>query len=172
MMKLKVTPFLLLAGMTFGATQVQAQGPGGGGGGGFNPAQMLQRRIDNMKTQMTAMGVAAATQDTIVAYVTARETAATPIRAMSRDLQQGLGNNMTAEAATTQLTALRAAITAEKTRRAQAEKDLETAISFSKNPQLEAYLTVMGLVGDDGGILSQQGGGRRGGGGGQGGPAA
>lgn len=142
----------------------------------MTPQQMQQMREEAMKTQMTALGVEASAQTAILAYAQARESAATPLRAQAAQLQQGLANNISGEVAARQLTALRDAIKAEKERRATAEKGLDTAIGFTKNPQLEAYLTLAGMIGDEGAILAPpggagggRGGGRAGRGGGQGG---
>lgn len=191
MMKHKSSALILLAAMTFGAANANAQpgGPGQGGPGGpgqaggqgrgrgqgarggaaMTPQQMQQMREEALKTQMTAFGVEAAAQTSIIAYANARETAAMPLRAQARTLQTGLNNNLSAEAATRQLAALRDAVKAEKARRASAESALNAAVGFSKNPQLEAYLTLAGLIGDESAILSPPGGGARGGMGGQGG---
>lgn len=198
MMKLKTSALIVLAELSLGGVMSQAQdgqgGPGGQGGFGagqrggrrgggrggapMTPLQMQQMRDEMMKTQMTALSVPEASQNAILAYATARETATMPLRAQARTLQQGLANNLSAEATTRQLSAMRDAIKIEKTRRETAQKDLDTTVGFSKNPQLEAYLTLAGLIGDEGAILAPPGGGmgggrgnRRGGGpGGQGGP--
>ncbi len=140
----------------------------------MTPQQMQQMREEAMKTQMTTLGITDASQTSILAYAQAREVAAMPLRAQARTLQEGLGNNISAEVAARQLGALRDAVKAEKERRAGAESALNAAVGFSKNPQLEAYLTLAGLIGDEGAILSPPGGGGRGGGrgggpGGQGG---
>lgn len=199
MMKLKTSALIVLAGLSLGVT-AQAQngqgGPGGQGGQGggrrggnrggaqMTPLQMQRMRDEMMKTQMTALGVPEASQTAIIAYAAARETATMPLRAQARTLQQGLANNLSAEAATRQLSAMRDAVKIEKTRRETAQKDLDTAVGFSKNPQLEAYLTLAGLIGDEGAILAppgagagrggpgggnRRGGGQGGGRGGQGG---
>lgn len=176
MMKLKSSALVLLAGLALGGVQAQAQGPGGGfggpGGGGrgqMTPQQMRQMRDEMMKTQMTALAVPEAAQTTILAYAQARETAAAPLRAQARTLQEGLANNISAEVATRQLTEMRAAIAAEKTRRAAAEKELNTAVGYTKSPQLEAFLTLSGLIGDEASFIAPPGGGGRGGRGGRGG---
>lgn len=180
MMKHKMGALIFLAGLTLSGVQAQAQAqPGQGGGGqggrpgggraGMTPQQMQQMREEMMKTQMTALGVPAASQTTILAYAAAREAAARPLRAQARTLQTNLANNISAEAATRQLTALRDAVKVEKVRRAVAETELNTAIEFTKNPQLEAYLMLAGLIGDEGAILAPPGGNGRGGRGGQGG---
>ena len=139
----------------------------------MTPQQMQQMREEAMKTQMTELGIEEASQSAIIAYANAREAAATPLRAQARTLQEGLSNNISAEVATRQLAALRTAIGAEKERRATAEKHLDTTVGFSKSPQLEAYLTLAGLIGDEGAIIAAPGGNGRGGrggfGGGQGG---
>jgi len=184
MMKHKSSALILLAAMTFGGAYANAQqaGPGQGGGQGrgrgqgqggragamMTPQQMQQMREGALKTQMTALAIPETAQTAIIAYANARETAALPLRAQARTLQRGLNNNLSAEAATRQLTALRDAVRAEKERRAGAERELDAAVGFSKNPQLEAYLTLTGLIGEESAMFSAPGagGGRRGGRGG------
>ena len=100
MMKHKMGALIVLAGLAFSGVQAQAQGGGGGGRGNMNPQQMQQRREEMMKTQLTALGVEATTQTAIIAYAAARETAAQPLRAQARTLQEGLTNNISAEVAT------------------------------------------------------------------------
>lgn len=198
MMKNKTNMLILLAGLSLFGAQANAQpgagGPGGGQGGGrrgqggrgggmgmMTPQQMQQMREEALKAQMTTMGVPEAAQTTILAYATARETAAMPLRAQARTLQEGLNNNISAEVAARQLAAMRDAIKVEKDRRTTAQTELDTAVGFSKNPQLEAFLTLSGLIGDESSIIAPAGGGggrggfggrggRGGRGGGQGGP--
>lgn len=178
---LKTRALILLAGMTLGGTYANAQDGQaaprqgrqnrgqGRGGAQMTPLQMQQMREEALKTQMTAIGIADAAQTSIIAYMAAREAGTMPLRVQARALQTGLTNNISAEVATRQLAALREAVKAEKERRANAEKELDAAIGFSTNPQLEAYLTLSGLIGDEGAILAAPGGAGRGGAG-RGGP--
>ena len=71
----------------------------------------------------------------------------------------------------TVLADFRAAVAAEKTRREAALKQLDEDISYSKNPRLDALLTMGGLIGDEASYVGGMGGGGgRGGFGGMGGP--
>ncbi len=179
-MKLKTNALIVLAGLSLGVVAQAQPGQGGQGmgrgrgqgqggrGQQMTPQQMQLMREEMMKTQMTEFGIDAAAQTAIIAYAGARETAANPLRAQGRTLQQGLANNVSAEVAARQLVALRTAIAAEKARRATAEGELDKAVGFSKNPILEAYLTLGGLIGDEGTFLAPPAGGGRGGRGGRG----
>ena len=170
--------------MAFAPTLAQAQGQGGGQGGGrpdfrnMTPEQrqqfMQQRMEEGVRQQLTAAGVVKEVQDPIVEAWKAQQTARQDIAAKARELAQGLRpNGATDEELGIMLRDLREAVTAEKTRRDTAVKELDAKISYSKNPRLDAILTVLGLIGDESAYSNMGGmamGGRGGfGGGGPGG---
>lgn len=169
-----------------GAAHAQQGGNGGNNGGGrpnwqnMTPAQrqqMMATMMENRTRQQ--LGAAGfndkAVQDPIVDFMKAQETARMPLRDKARQLSQGLANNATNDEIIIMLRDVRDAVTEEKTRHDAAVKDLDAKVNYTKNPRLEAELTVLGLIGDEssyigmGGMGGRGGRGGRGGGGGRGG---
>lgn len=158
-------------------------GGNGGGNGGGRPnwqnmtpeqrQQMMQGFMENrVRQQLTGAGFAdKAVQDPIVTYWKAQDTARQNIRDKQQQLAQALNNPATSnDEVGIMLRDLRDAITEEKTRQTGALKDLDTAVSYSKNVKLEALLTVLGLIGDESSYTARAGMGMGGPGGRGGGP--
>ncbi len=171
-----------------GAGQPMGQNPPnwnqGGGGNRLNwrnmtpeqRAQMIaQRREQFIRQGLTQMGFTDTTmQDALVEFVATQATAVAPLQDKQNAIMQALQNKTTTDAQfATLMTDWQTLATAEQTRRTQALKDLDTSISYSKNPRLNALLTVFGIVGDQSSLSSPYGsammGGRGGMGGGRGG---
>lgn len=133
------------------------QGNGGGRGNFQNMTpeqrqQFFQQIQENrLRQQLTAAGFTdAATQDPIIAYMTAQDKARQPLRDRFTKLADALqGGAATDTELSASLNDLRQAVADEKTRRDAALKDLDAKISYSKKPHLEALLTVLGLIGDE-----------------------
>jgi hypothetical protein len=138
----------------------------------MTPEQRAQMREQVVRMGLTQLGVPEKeTQDALVEYMNVQEVALEPLQEKQRALLMALANQQTTpEQITTLLTDWQTAATAEKTRRAQALKDLDTSISYTKNPRLTALLTVFGVLGDESSLSSPLGGAMMGGGmGGRGG---
>ena len=179
----------LALGLALGISGVAQAQPGGNAPMGENPpntnrpnwrnmtpeqreAMMAQMREQAIRQGLTQLGFTQAeTQDALVEFVNAQEAATRPLQEKQRALMTALVNPATTNeqisVLTTEWTAL---ATAEKTRRAQAIKDLDASISYSKNPRLNALLTVFGVLGDESSLSSPFGAAMGGGRGGMGGP--
>lgn len=159
---LRVMPALLTVGLLVAApafAQPETGGPAikdnppnaavGGGRGGNRPdraamqAQMLKRQLE--RAGITDAGV----QEAVTTYVANRQAARKPFTDAAAALAQTVGNtNATPEQTATALANYKTALAAEKTRVATAESDLDGVINYSKDPKLEAALTMMGVIGD------------------------
>lgn len=122
----------------------------------------------NLRRLMTQAGIGeGATQDAILEYVRADLQARQPLREQGGKLIQALrAGAVTDEQMAALVADYRAAQQVEKTRREQAEADLDAKINYSKNPRLEAMLLLSGVIGEGGGLMMPRGfgGGGRGGG--------
>ena len=156
-------------------------GRGGRGGGNMTPeqrAQMMQqmkeRRALGLRQMMTQANITdGGTQTFVIDYVDAQTDAEQSLQDKARAVQDALRNpNSTDEQIATALADFRAAVAAEKARREAALKQLDEDVSYSKNPRMDALLTMGGLIGDEASYVGGMGG--RGGGpggfGGMGGP--
>lgn len=161
----------LALGLALGVSGVAQAQPGGNAPLGQNPpntnggnrpnwrnmtpeqreAMMVQMREGAIRQGLTQLGFPQAeTQDALVEFVNTQEAATRPLQEKQRALMTALVTpEATNEQVTTLMTEWTALATAEKTRRAQAIKDLDTSISYSKNPRLNALLTVFGILGDE-----------------------
>lgn len=167
---------------------LHAQPEAGGGGGrpdfrNMTPEQreqmmqrMQQMREEGMRRMLTDAGFAdAIVQDAIIAFGAAQEKATQSLRQKMRQVTEAARTGAVTDAQmSTLLAEFRADVAAEKTRRAAAQKDLDTKVNFSKQPRLDALLTTMGLIGDEAAVVGGGGpgggfGGGRGGGRGRGG---
>jgi hypothetical protein len=93
-----------------------------------------------------------ALQDAVVAYVKAQDLASAPLGEDSRKLQGAMVGDVGDDQITALLTAWRADIEAERKRRETALAELDTKIHFTKNPRLEALLTMRGFIGEENGF--------------------
>ncbi|HEX8235759.1 MAG TPA: hypothetical protein VF600_07360 [Abditibacteriaceae bacterium] len=162
-------------------------GPGAGGPGGdlpnfrdMNPeqrqqwmeqrrVQMQQARAEGIRRMLTDAGFTqTGLQDAVVDFARVQEEATQPLREQAQRVQQALRNGgMTDAQLATLLSDFRAEVAQERTRRAAALKALDQEIGYSKQPRLDALLTMGGLIGDEASIAGVMGG--RGGPGGPGG---
>jgi hypothetical protein len=109
-----------------------------------------QRQKERLRRQFQQMGVTdAAAQEALVLYVTDETLARTKLMETARQLQQGLRGDALSD---TQIMALlsdyQTAIEEDKTRRTTALAKLKTGFDVTKNPRVEATLTLMGVYGD------------------------
>ena len=111
------------------------------------------RRIigDTVRGSMTHLGYAdRATQDIVVEAALAQEEALLPVREAHRKLALALVMNPKSDQETAVLMAnLRDAIKNAKSEREVIIKGLETRLEFSKKPGLSAWLSIMGITGDE-----------------------
>jgi hypothetical protein len=143
-----------------------------GGGGNLSPEQRQQRMAEMREQAVRRTLTQANITDgaTMIAHSRAQLAASRALQEKVRALNAALRNaNSTNEQITPLLTDLRAAVTAEKARRAAALTALDTAVGYSKNARLEAALTLGGIIGDEASVLNAGGGGWGGGRGGRGG---
>jgi len=186
MMKTGALALALAGTMILSSGAAHAQRGNGGGGfgrGGQNMTpeqlqqfqqQMQERRVQQTRTQLTALGYGTTVADDIVAFSEAKDLAQNNNREKVQAMVQGVtGGGAVADPAKA-LADWNALVTAEKTRRAAAEKDLDTKVGYTKDAKMELYLRATGLIGDDSAVLGAGGGfggrgGRGGFGGGQGG---
>lgn len=140
--------------------QPLANGQGGGQQGWqqwqqATPAQRQQMILNFMETQlrqqMTAAGFAdKALQDPIIVFWKAQETARQPLRDKTDQLMDGLRHKTaTDDEVGIMMRDVRDAVSDEKTRHDAAIKDLDAQLHYTKNPRLEAMMTMMGLIGDE-----------------------
>jgi len=106
---------------------------------------------DTVRGTMTHLGYTdKATQDDVVKTAFAQEDALDPVRDAHRKLTLSIMANPKSDKDTTALlTDLRDAITEAKTERASLIKGLDERIEFSKKPGLGAFLSLVGITGDE-----------------------
>jgi len=184
----------LIVGLTMGVGVVAAQAqPGGnaplasnppnqqqGGGRGNRPnfANMTPAQRQQMMQQQREQGVKmmlqrgnvddVVAQGAIIAFINAQDAATQTLQDAARKVNQAVRNpDSTDDQIATALADLRKLAAAEKLRRATALTQMDAAINYTKNPRLDAILTLGGVIGDEAALLGAGGGG--GGGGGRGG---
>ncbi len=190
-MKTKLTRVLSVGALCVLAGTSFAQRGGNGNGGGNNrpdfanmtPAQRDAARAQMRERQMRRMLQGAgfteqATQDAIVEFANKQNAASTALLPRIEAIRTAFRENADDATVSAALTAYRTAVTAAQTVREADIATLDGSISFSTKPKLEAFLTMMGLIGNENGFVSNlagqaqlpgAGGGRGGGRGGQGG---
>ena len=189
-MKTKFTRVLTVGALCLMAGTSFAQRGGNNGGGNGNrpnfanmtPAQReaarAQQRERQLRQSLTGMGFAEpATQDAIVAFAKKQNAASTALLPKIEAIRTAFRDNADDATVSAALTAYRTAVTAAQTARDADIATLDGSISFSTNPKLEAFLTMMGIIGNENGFVSNLAGqaqlpgagGGRGGRGGQGG---
>jgi len=90
------------------------------------------------------------TQDAVVACMVEQEDAAELVRTAHRKVAQALLNNALPETQVSTLMAdLRSAVEEARTKQETAMAALDAKVGFSKKPRLEAFLTMVGLIGDE-----------------------
>lgn len=131
-----------------------------------NRGNNLQGPEQNLRRLMTQAGIGeGATQDAILEYVRTDLQARSSLREQGIKLIQALrAGAVTDEQMAALVADYRAAQQAEKSRREQAEAELDAKINYSKNPRLEAMLLLAGVIGEGGGLMMPPGFGGRGGG--------
>ena len=152
-----------------GPGQRQEQGQGGFGGG-MNADQMEQAATQMRGQQVRRMLNRSGVTDEAVAqqvenFVSAQAQATRSLRERARALHDALGDDTSTDAQIrTLLSALRTAAAGERDRRRQALRSLDAATGYSRNPRLEAALTLAGIIGDESSLLNGSLGGWPGGG--------
>jgi hypothetical protein len=126
-------------------------GPGGQGGQGGRGGQNAVSREERQRQLMTASAITdPAIQDAVIQFVVIQEAARRPLLEMARQLSRNLANpEVTAEANTTALANFRRAAAADQTRYEGALKALDAQISYSTNPKIETFLTLIGILGNE-----------------------
>ncbi len=149
------------------AANPQNRPPGGGGNGGGNG----QKRMEEFfRRQLTEIGVAdAASQDTLLSYMKTEMEARTALMDKGGQLAKGLRDGtLTNPQIGALLNEYQAAIEDDKTRRQLSQAELAKKVDYAKNPKLEAWLVVLGAVGDGPPLMGGNGNNRPRGGQGQG----
>lgn len=118
--------------------------------------QQMEQRADQRADQQVASEMQAAgitdpeTMDAIKQFVADQRTARKPLLAMAKKIATSLGVKTTADEATTaSLADFRKAVAADQARYDKALKDLDAKIGYSTNPKLEAFLTLIGVLGNE-----------------------
>lgn len=129
-----------------------------------------------MQTQMITRSLQSAgitdegTIEAVTTYVANRQAARKPLYDAANALSTALTDEKTTDAQMSQLwDTFQSALDAEKMRTEAAEAELDKQIGYTKNPKLEASLTLLGVTGDASGYLNADQGGRGGMGGQNGG---
>ncbi|MDF2440354.1 MAG: hypothetical protein JWN98_1338 [Abditibacteriota bacterium] len=120
----------------------------GGPGGNFGGAQTRENR---QRQVMVASGITdEAVQDAIILFLSTQEKERQPLLEMARQLNQSLANpETTSEQTTAALAAFRAAVAADKTRYDAALQELDAKIRYTTTPKIEAFLTLIGILGNE-----------------------
>ena len=110
-----------------------------------------QRADQQVSTEMQAAGITdPETMDAIKQFVADQRTARKPLLAMAKKIATSLPlKTTTDEAMTASLTAFRKAVADDQVRYDKALKDLDAKIGYSTNPKLEAFLTLIGVIGNE-----------------------
>ena len=161
-----ITPILL--GVTLSAAATTQAQPAPRNGKGANPPafalggdwqnmtpqqrqEAMKQMVDKtLRDSLTHIGVDQATQDTVLQFADAQEKSKQMVRDKARKVSQALIDNAQPDAQMTALlNDLHAAVEDAKISKKADVAKLEELTSFSKKPKLEAFLTMMGLIGDD-----------------------
>lgn len=98
-----------------------------------------------------------AVQDAIIAFIEAQRLARRPLLEMAQRIATGLRDENVTEAQIGDLLAdFREASDDDKVRYESALRDLDAQISYSKKPRLEAFLTLIGVLGDEAAALGNR----------------
>jgi len=135
--------------------------------------EMQARRETNLRETLTEAGFAdKVLQDAVIAFTNSQTEERGDNRDKMRELNQAVRKNAGDVEIAALLKEIRDEVQADKDQRAQALKELDAKIGYTKKPRLEAVLTLAGVIGENTGGPGAMGGrGGRGGGmgGGQGG---
>lgn len=124
-----------------------------GAPGYASPERAAKRRAQmeaRLRSLMTDMGFPDPdVQNAIVAHIAGEERALAPARQAARNLLSALRDMDAPPTRVVRLLLeLRATLEAERLRRKEAQIVLDDKISYSKQPRLEALLTILGVLGD------------------------
>jgi hypothetical protein len=135
----------------FRAQRQQMRGNRGGNGGGWGAGGGAIANPQNQQAILSAAGVLdQSVMDAILAFAAERQKAREPLIQQAQELSAALlAQNGSDDALASQLTRFRIGTEVYKKEHAEALKALDAKIEYSKKPQLEALLTVMGLLGDE-----------------------
>lgn len=115
-------------------------------------AQRAAQRADQqLSSEMQTAGITdPETLDAIKQFVADQRTARQSLLAMAKKLATSLGVKATTDEATTaSLADFRKAVAADQVRYDKALKALDAKIGYSTNPKLEAFLTLIGVIGNE-----------------------
>jgi len=116
----------------------------------MTPEQRQEQSEERLRGVMKENGITEeADQNAVLAYLSDELEARKPLRQMGMKLQGALGDTATTDV---QIKALvedyQNAQAVEKQRRLKAQSDLDAKIHYTKNPRMEAFLMLMGVLGD------------------------
>jgi len=137
-----------------------APAPAPGNWGAMTPEQrqqaIMQMMQGGLRMFMTRGGFPEQKiQDAVVDFMTQQEKEREQVRDQSAKMVQALLNNeMKDEDVANQLANFRAAVDVMKGNREAALADFDAKIEYSRKPRLEAFLTMVGLLGDESSYMS------------------
>ena len=113
------------------------------------PEERRQATEDRLRSLMKNLGIGgAATQDAILDYLAADESARAALREAEKSLMTALRRDVPPERMRDLLGDYRAAIETDKSERASAQRKLDARVGYSLDPKLEAVLWLMGVLGE------------------------
>lgn len=128
-------------------------------GAGFNwrnatpqqrQAMMQQFMVQRLRNLMDQDGVGKNIQESILAFLKEREDARQGLRDQTTELTQAMtAGNTPDDKLKNLLSGLRIAVADEKKRNEEALAELDKAVGYTKNPRLEVFLTLLGVIGDE-----------------------
>jgi len=112
---------------------------------------LAKARERGLRLLLTEAGFAEkAVQDAVVAFVNDQDTAREPLREAAAKLMDTVSGSAAGDTLVPGLLAeLRAQVTLEKERHTKALAALDAQIGYTKNPRLDATLTVLGVIGKE-----------------------
>lgn len=115
-----------------------------------DPAKLREFNRRNLRAQLERINVRdAPSQDAVLLFVEAEMNARENLTEAARELQRSMrGDVLTETQFAAQLNAYQVALEDERERRETARATLKKQVDVSKNPRLEAMLTLMGALGD------------------------
>lgn len=112
--------------------------------------ELQGKREDRLRRLLTGFGFTdTEVQDAVIEYIRMEEKSRTPIRRRALQLFQAMRANTVPEEQMRNIVAeFRSSVAADKIRCKAEEEKLDQKLSFSKNPRLEAFLLMTGIIGD------------------------
>ncbi len=111
--------------------------------------QIRREQVEaRLRAMLNGFGVDSARQDALVAYLAEEEAGRVAVREATRRLVVAVRKGAEAESMRELISGYKAALEADKVRRAAAQMALDAKIGFSQDPRLEAVLWLFGVLGE------------------------